>query len=53
LPNAEGAGYFDSLGGGEYRLNAIGYNLVNHSMPRGAVQSPGKRKPTNKKKQKR
>lgn len=36
LPNAKTAGYFDSAGGGEYRLNAVGHNLVAHSMPRGA-----------------
>ena len=37
LPNAKNAGYFDSAGDGEYRLNAVGYNLVAHSMPRGAA----------------
>jgi hypothetical protein len=36
LPNAKSAGYFDSAGDGEYRLNAVGHNLVVHSMPRGA-----------------
>ena len=36
LPNAKSAGYFDSVGGGEYKLNAIGHNLVVHSMPRGS-----------------
>jgi hypothetical protein len=36
LPNAKAAGYFDPAGDGEYRLNAIGHNLVVHSMPRGA-----------------
>ncbi len=36
LPNAKNAGYFDSAGDGEYRLNAVGHNLVVHSMPRGA-----------------
>lgn len=34
LANAKTAGYLDSLGGGEYRLNAVGHNLVVHSMPR-------------------
>jgi hypothetical protein len=36
LQNAKTAGYFDLAGDGEYRLNAIGHNLVVHSMPRGA-----------------
>lgn len=35
LPNARAAGYFDSVGSGEYKLNAVGHNLVVHSMPRG------------------
>lgn len=37
LPNAKAAGYFDAIGDGEYKLNAVGYNLVVHSMPRGAA----------------
>jgi hypothetical protein len=37
LPNAKGAGYFDAVGEGEYKLNAVGHNLVVHSMPRGAA----------------
>lgn len=36
LANAKNAGYFDLVGEGEYKLNAVGYNLVAHSMPRGA-----------------
>lgn len=36
LPNAKAAGYFDAAGEGEYKLNAVGHNLVVHSMPRGA-----------------
>lgn len=35
LPNAKAAGYFDSAGDGEYKLNPVGHNLVVHSMPRG------------------
>lgn len=35
LPNAKNAGYFDLVGDGEYRLNAVGHNLVAHSLPRG------------------
>lgn len=35
LANARNAGYFDPAGGGKYRLNAVGYNLVAHNLPRG------------------
>jgi hypothetical protein len=35
LPNASAAGYFESAGGGRYRLNPVGYNLVVHGLPRG------------------
>ncbi len=34
LPNAKKAGYVDSLGKGEYKLNSVGYNLVVHGLPR-------------------
>ena len=34
LANAAQAGYFDSAGTGQYRLNPVGYNLVVHSLPR-------------------
>lgn len=43
LPNAKAAGYLDAVGNGEYRLNAVGHNLVVHSMPRDA---DGKGTPT-------
>ncbi|MET3928813.1 hypothetical protein ABIE51_000700 [Lysobacter sp. OAE881] len=33
LIDAKAGGYFDSTGRGEYRLNAVGYNLVAHSLP--------------------
>ena len=33
LTNAAAAGYFDSVGGGRYRLNPVGYNLVVHGPP--------------------
>jgi hypothetical protein len=36
LVNAKAAGYFDSVGNGEYKLNAVGHNLVAHNLPRGA-----------------
>jgi hypothetical protein len=42
LPNATAAGYFDSVGGGLYKLNAVGYNLVAHGLPR-ANSAPAKR----------
>ena len=34
LVNAKNAGYFDATGGGKYKLNPVGYNLVAHSLPR-------------------
>jgi hypothetical protein len=34
LPNAAAAGYLDSVGGGMYKLNPVGYNLVAHGLPR-------------------
>jgi hypothetical protein len=33
LPDTKAAGYVDSVGRGEYRLNAVGYNLVAHTLP--------------------
>lgn len=33
LINLKGAGYMDTAARGEYKLNAVGYNLVAHSMP--------------------
>jgi hypothetical protein len=36
LPNAKGAGYFEQLGDGKYRLNPVGHNLVAHTLPRPA-----------------
>lgn len=34
LKNAKNAGYLDSVGNGEYKLNAVGYNLIKHNLPR-------------------
>jgi hypothetical protein len=49
LPSAKAAGYFDAVGDGDYRLNAVGHNLVVHSMPRGAAaEAPPKRARTKK-----
>ncbi len=33
LGNAAGAGYFDVVGGGRYKLNPVGHNLVVHGLP--------------------
>lgn len=41
LVDAKDAGYLDALGGGQYRLNAVGHNLVTHSLPRQAVATAG------------
>jgi len=43
LPNAKAAGYFDAVGNGEYKLNAVGHNLVAHSLPRGKETSTSRR----------
>jgi hypothetical protein len=44
LVNAKAAGYFDSAGSGEYKLNAVGHNLVAHNLPRGTEgQRPARR----------
>jgi len=37
LGNAKNAGYFDPVGTGEYKLNAVGYNLVVHNLPWGVA----------------
>ena len=34
LRNAKNAGYFDSAGTGQFKLNPVGYNLVAHSLPK-------------------
>jgi hypothetical protein len=49
LPNAKAAGYLDAVGNGEYKLNAVGHNLVVHSMPRSADgKTTSRRKPAKK-----
>jgi len=45
LVNAKNAGYFDSIGGGNYKLNTVGYNLVAHNLPRDHVLKSGGRVP--------
>ena len=39
LVNAKNAGYFDSAGSGSYKLNAVGYNLAVHTLPRKKSES--------------
>jgi hypothetical protein len=51
LGNAKTAGYFDAAGSGEYKLNAVGHNLVVHSMPRGSSTAPSATKRASKRKQ--
>ena len=46
LQNARNAGYLDSVGeGGQYRLNPVGYNLVEHTLGRSQPAKEKKRKP--------
>jgi hypothetical protein len=39
LPNTKASGYLDAVGNGAYKLNAVGHNLVVHSLPRGKATS--------------
>jgi len=49
LPNAKAAGYLDATGNGEYKLNAVGHNLVVHSMPRSTdAKTTSRKKPSKK-----
>jgi len=55
LPNTKKAGYMERIGEGEYKLNAVGYNLVVHSLPKsGGVSAsrPKKKKAAKKSKKK-
>lgn len=47
LVNAKNAGYLELLEPGKYKLNSVGYNLVEHKMPKGAsgTSSKPRRKP--------
>ena len=51
LANAKKAGYLDSVGDGNFKLNPVGYNLVVHSMPKASEQ--GARRPQQKKSSKK
>ena len=48
LSNAKNAGYFNAADRGQYKLNAVGHNLVAHKLPSDDVGS-AKRRPRNKK----
>lgn len=39
LVHAKNAGYFETVGAGQYRLNPVGYNLVVHRLPRAEISS--------------
>lgn len=51
LTNARNAGYLDSLEGGQFRLNPVGYNLVEHAL--GQQQATGESKKKRRKSKKR
>ncbi len=53
LVNAKNAGYLESAGTGQYRLNPVGYNLVVHALPAGTSGKQGSPKNTRKKKKKK
>ena len=54
LTNAKNAGYLNALGGGRYKLNAVGHNLVAHKLPGGeAGEAKRARKPAQKKTRKK
>lgn len=49
LTNARNAGYLDSVGeGGQFRLNAVGYNLVEHNLGSSRASEKQLRKPRRK-----
>lgn len=48
LPNTKNAGYLDSAGSGEYKLNPVGYNLIVHSLPRSKSTTTRQRPPKKK-----
>ena len=53
LVNTKNAGYLDGLGGGRYRLNPVGHNLVVHGLPRAEPgTTPRKSKTPTRKKRK-
>lgn len=48
LVNTKRAGYLEQIEHGRYRLNSVGFNLVEHKMPKGAGGSSNKPRPKNK-----
>ena len=52
LVNARNAGYLDSLNQGEFRLNPVGYNLVEHTLSSSDREDEAKTKPTKRRKKK-
>lgn len=44
LSNAAAAGYLDTAGRGQYKLNPIGHNLVAHNLPSGDATAPVRRR---------
>ena len=44
LTNAKNAGYFESVGEGKFKLNAVGYNLVAYSLPKSGSDGEPKAK---------
>jgi hypothetical protein len=53
LSNAAAAGYLDPTGGGFYKLNPVGYNLVVHGLPRTRSTSEKRAPQRSKKKSKK
>ncbi len=49
LFQAKGAGYLDSAGSGQYKLNPVGYNLVTASLPSDSAAPKRKRRTSAKK----
>jgi hypothetical protein len=49
LTNAKNAGYLNSAGPGQYRINAVGHNVVAHRLPSGQTPKKKKKKGTKKK----
>ena len=53
LTNARNAGYLDSLEGGQFRLNPVGYNLVEHGLGQRQPTEESKKRKKKKRKAKR
>jgi hypothetical protein len=53
LTNAKNAGYLESAGSGQFKLNPVGHNLVVHTLPRTSVQRTSSRSSAKKQKSNR